>query len=308
LRAKAFCPGHITGFFEICDQASDPLKRGSRGAGVSVNRGVTTDVIVEESARPAVEVFINGKIDEAPVTRSVINRILESKNDGTKKRVIVNHETQVPVGCGIGSSGAGAWGTALALNQLLKLNLTHDKVGQIAHRAEVENRTGLGTVPAQQRGGIEIRTKPGAPGIGHVDQIPFNPDLRVVCSSFGSISTKSMLSNPKVRTKINEFGAGLVQEIVKRASPEELMRLSRMFSEKTKILSQTLKAGLKLLDEKGFHNCSMALFGETIFTFVWTSEVEDATRILKEWNGRGETFSAQVDLIGARLMECERDD
>jgi pantoate kinase len=308
LRAKTFCPGHITGFFEICDQPSNPLKRGSRGAGVSVNKGVTTEVIVEESVRPIVEVYINGKIDKAPVTRSVINHILESKNDITKKRVIVNHETQVPVGCGIGSSGAGAWGTALALNQLLKLNLTHDKVGQIAHIAEVENRTGLGTVPAQQRGGIEIRTKPGAPGIGHVDQIPFNPDLRVVCSSLGSISTRSMLSNPKVRTKINEFGAGLVQEIVKKASPEELMRLSRMFSEKTELLSQTLRAGLKLLDEKGFHNCSMALFGETIFALVWSGEAEDATKILREWNGRGETFSAQVDPIGARLMECEGDD
>jgi len=308
LRAKAFCPGHITGFFEICDQFSDPLKRGSRGAGLSVDKGVTTEVLMEKSSHAVVEISINGRIEDAPVTRSIVQQMLKSGREAGVRRIEVKHETHIPVGCGIGSSGAGAWGTALALNQLLDLHLTYDRVGQIAHRSEVENQTGLGTVSAQQRGGIEIRTEPGAPGIGHVDQIPFDPDLRVVCSSQGPISTKSMLSNPKVRTKINQYGGDMVKKIREDASPEELMHLSRAFSEKTMLLSQSLKEGLQLLDKKGYTTSSMALFGETLFAIGLADQTEEILRILKEWNKKGETFTANIDSIGARMVECEQDE
>jgi len=308
LHAKAFCPGHTTGFFEICDESDEPLKRGSRGAGVSIKIGVTTEVTIEGSSSAKIETYINGKVSSAPVTMSVVNHMLKLKRDTSKWRIIVNHNSQVPVGCGLGSSGAGAWGTALALNHLLKLNLTHDKVGQVAHQAEVENKTGLGTVPGQQKGGIEIRTEPGAPGIGHVDQVPFNPDLRVVFSSMGPISTKSMLSNPNLRTRINEIGGKLVQQFANNASPREFMRLSRRFSEQTQLLSKNLQIGLKLLDEHGFRSSSMALFGETVFSLVWVDEAKDVLRVLKTWNKQGGTFSAEIDAIGARLVECERDD
>ena len=306
--AKSFCPGHITGFFEICDRSDDPLKRGSRGAGLSTKRGVTTEVTIQKSSSPRVDVSINGRPDLAPVTRSVINYISEMSEKLGTAYTKVNHQSLVPVGSGMGSSGAGAWGTALALNQLLSLNLTNDRIGQIAHRAEVENKTGLGTVIAQQRGGIEIRTSPGGPGIGHVDQIPFNPDLRVVCSSSGAISTKSMLSDPNTRASINRFGGELVERIMNNASPKALMQLSREFSEQTKLPSENVKTGLRMLDEEGFHDCSMALFGETIFSMVWEDETEAVTKVLKNWNKQGETFSTEIEITGARIVGCEKND
>jgi pantoate kinase len=308
LRAKAFCPSHITGFFEIHDESDDPLRRGSRGAGISIKLGVTTEVTIEESTSVKVKTTINDKVISAPVTRSVVGHMLGLKRDAGKWLIEVRHNCEVPVGCGLGSSGAGAWGTALALNHLLKLSLTYDRVGQIAHQAEIENRTGLGTVLGQQRGGIEIRTESGAPGIGHVDQVPFNPDLRVVFSSTGPISTKSMLSNPKIRARINEFGGQLVNQFASNASPREFMLLSRRFSEQTQLPSKNLQAGLKLLDEHGFASSSMAMFGETIFSLVWVDQTEDIMRVLKKWNNKGGTFSAEIDSMGARLVECARDD
>lgn len=307
MRGKAFCPGYITGFFEICDELSDPLRRGSRGAGVSITKGVFTEVTIEESSSTKVQSYINGKLSLAPVTRKVVSQMFALRKDRRDWQVSVRHDSQVPVGCGIGSSGAGAWGTALALNYLFQLNLTHDRIGQVAHQAEVDEKTGLGTVLAQQKGGIEIRTSPGAPGIGHADQLPFNPDLRIVYSSIGPISTRAMLSDPAVKAKINEFGAEYVQQLSNNASPKELMSLSRRFAEQTQLLSRELRIGLELLDEHGFRDSSMALFGETIFSLVWIEEVETVADVLRQWNQKGETHSAEIDVIGARLVECERD-
>jgi hypothetical protein len=50
------------------------------------------------------------------------------------------------------------------------------------------------------------------------------------------------------------------------------------------------------------------LFGETIFSLVWVDEVEDVLSILRTWNKQGGTFSAEIDPIGPRLVESERDD
>ena len=44
------------------------------------------------------------------------------------------------------------------------LGLTSLEVYQLAHSAEVELRTGLGTVLGQFCGGLEVREKEGAPG------------------------------------------------------------------------------------------------------------------------------------------------
>jgi pantoate kinase len=273
-----------------------------------MKRGVITRVTTQQSSSPKVEVNINGKPDSAPVTRSVVNYLSEISEDLGFLYTRIDHESLIPVGSGMGSSGAGAWGTALALSHLLSLNLTLDRIGQLAHRAEVENKTGLGTVIAQQRGGIEIRVVPGAPGIGHVDQIPFDPDLRVVCSSAGPISTRSMLSDLTTRARINRFGGELVKRIIDRASPNTFMRLSREFFERTKLPSKNVEVGLKMLDEEGFHDCSMALFGETIFALAWIDETERIVKVLRNWNKSGVTFSTEIDVAGPRIVGCEKND
>ena len=49
--ARAFVPGHVTGFFTV-DRDGDPTKAGSRGAGLALSDGVTVTV------RPAEETTV----------------------------------------------------------------------------------------------------------------------------------------------------------------------------------------------------------------------------------------------------------
>ena len=80
----------------------------------------------------------------------------------------IEHEISIPVGYGLGSSSAVALSLSLALDQALNTKLDKNTIGQIAHNAEVNCKTGLGDVLASFHGGFEIRVKPGAPGIGTV--------------------------------------------------------------------------------------------------------------------------------------------
>src|SRR5512137_742081 len=70
MKGKAFCPGHITGFFQIMEH-KDPLRSGSRGAGLCVSLGATSTVMMEEGNGEVI-VTINGKEEKAPVTVAAV--------------------------------------------------------------------------------------------------------------------------------------------------------------------------------------------------------------------------------------------
>jgi len=170
---KAFSPGGITSFFEICDRTlegipiSDELKIGARGGGFVISKGVFTEISVDNAENNHIQIFINGKIrPDAYTTKTVVNTLL-TKTPKTYS-VTVKHYVEIPVAAGFGSSGAGALGTALALSKALNLSLTYNQLGQIAHVAEVKCKTGLGTVGPQMLGGCIITQEPGSPGCMHM--------------------------------------------------------------------------------------------------------------------------------------------
>ncbi|MHA1595441.1 MAG: pantoate kinase [Candidatus Baldrarchaeia archaeon] len=297
-RAKAFCPGHITAFFEICTEDPDPLKKGSRGAGVSISRGVVTIVELRESDRTTVNVYINGEVSDAPVSKTAALKILNLVDD--KYDVRIFHELEIPVGAGFGASGAGAFSTAIAISMALNLPLTLTKIAQIAHISEIECMTGLGDVIAQFHGGVEIRTKAGAPGVGEVQKILVDPDVRVVCASSGVIETKKILADPGKRKKINMIGRSFIEQIIKTPTITRLMELGRMFSVKTGLASLKVLKILKEFENVGIGGASMVMLGESIFCFAWKEDAQMIAESFKKFMPDAWVSVAEIDFCGAR--------
>jgi pantoate kinase len=299
--AQAFSPAHITGFFQICDQPSDSLQKGSVGAGFSITRGVTTKVQIKESAKNSVKITINGNIAKsAPVSGHVVNAFLALA--GGSYEVLVEHHVGVPVGCGFGSSGAGALSLALALNEALNLSLSREEAAQIAHIAEVECKTGLGTVIAETYGGAEIRIKPGAPGVGQLKHIQVNYDHIAACLSFGSIATKDILTSKTARQRINKLGGDLVERLVRHPTIPNFLKLSRMFAEHAGFISKQLRNVLNETDRAGL-TCSIAMLGDTLFTIVRRDQIEKVKEILsRHVTSQGNIIIAEIDTQGARLL------
>lgn len=300
--AASFSPAHITGFFQIFDKPRNPLFRGSRGAGISLAKGVKSTVRLRKSPRRSVKIKINGRTTEtAHVSSSVVDAFLSIA--GEDYRIEIEHEIGVPIGCGLGSSGAGALGLALALNEAFGLKLSKIEAAQVAHIAEVKCKTGLGTVIAELSGGLEIRVKPGAPGIGEVKPIKVYGDYVLVCLPFGPISTKKALTNPKLRRLINKHGGKLVDELVAQPSVDKFLELSHSFAEDTMLITDRVGKVLTDADSHGFAS-SMAIFGETAFSLVKQNEVEELLRIFrKHAQSQHDIINAEIDFAGARILQ-----
>ena len=297
--ASAFVSGHITGLFQICDESEDPLKKGSRGVGFSITRGIHTTVRATEAERGSVTISINGKRTKAAVVSENVASKMVSLY-GRLCKIEVRHEAGIPIGSGFGASGAGSLGLALALNEAMDLDLPRIEAARVAHIAEIECKTGLGTVLAGLAGGFGVITRAGGPGIGETLKFKHSADLSAVCLHFGPISTKEALSNPGLRRRINELGGRFVEEIWRNQRLELFLRLSRSFTEHVGLITPRIRSVLERTDEEGFV-CSMAMFGETVFSLVDSRDAEKLLKVMAETAPSYDVFIDRIDTRGARL-------
>jgi pantoate kinase len=298
--AQAFVPGHITGFFRIHDDAKDPLLRGSTGAGFSVEIGTHTKVSIIENDTPEITTTFNNEAIDAPVTRTVVQRMVEKYERQLKVNVM--HKSSLTSGAGFGSSGAGALGTALALGHLLDPTMSNDAAACYAHEAEVVNHTGLGDVIAQTKGGLEIRVHPGGPGIGEVVRMENSVPASVVLAGAPGIYTRDVLTNPESRTRINKAGDRLVRRMTKRRDLNTFISCSRKFTNSIGLATERVINSLHDLDVAGFSQSSMVMLGDSVFCFCDDSESGSVIDILGGYWDKFQVTATSVSEIGGRLV------
>lgn len=290
MKCSVFVPSHITGFFEIVDHPN-PLKKGSRGAGLVIDKGIITKIKIRDGN--SIKIRINGKYDprNATITEKTLE-ILKRDFNLEYNEIKIEHDVQVQIGAGFGTSAAFALGTSLGVSKILELPLTFNKAAQIAHMAEVEMKSGLGDVIGEISGGIPLRVKEGAPGIGVTDKMILNDskELFVISKTFGEINTADIIEDPIYKKKINEMGRNLLQELIKNPKPQKFMELSRKFAENTELMSSEVKETVEILENETI-GASMAMLGNTAFAI---SENEDTSL-----DG---AIVAKIDHLGCRFL------
>jgi len=269
---RAYAPAHITGFFAV-RQHQDPVKAGSIGCGLCLEAGVTATITVDPSYMGSLIRF-NGKQIDLPTVEYVIKGLLEPGHS----QVIIDLESDIPLGFGFGISGAAALASALALNAVFDLHKTVNQVASIAHCAEVMNKTGMGDVSGQCAGGVVIRIKPGAPGTGQIDTIPFSQtEVSWVC--LGEINTASVLGNKEALNSINRVGSNALTTLLKSPGLKNFMSISREFALQTDLISSRALDVMEAVEARG-QSASIAMLGDTVFTLGKCS-------VLKEFGSVG---------------------
>jgi len=301
VEATAFCPAHVTGFFKanLGENQEVAEKFGSMGAGFSIKEGVTTKVIISSrnNQHSRFRISIKGfQSDKTDVSEFVLKEFLKL---GNFEDVFfdIEHQISIPVGYGLGSSGAVALSLSYALDQVLELKLNKIEIGKIAHIAEINCKTGLGDVLASYHGGFEIRVKPGAPGIGKVEKINVD-NISIIMICFSPISTNKFIQEHL--SKINGLGGKMVNKLLESKDYNNFQDMSLEFAKYINVMTPRMEKLIEELSLNGIKS-GIALFGETVFTMIPKISKNKVLDIFKKYP-EGKIIISQLDVQGARVL------
>lgn len=227
---------------------------GSIGVGFTINKGVEAEI--SKSKKTAV--YFNKEYIHFPTVESVIRRLTDKKI-----RVLLN--SPLPLGYGFGLSGASALATAFALNKELNLSKNRDELVRIAHIAEIENKTGLGSVGTQATGGFLLKTSPGLPV--KTIKYPFIKE-KIHLYIIDRLLTSEVLSNKNNWRQINKAADFELKKIsgMKNPSFNDMVDASYYYALKSKLLTNP-----KLLEiingiRKKSGHASITMLGQVVLS------------------------------------------
>ena len=282
---KAWCPGHVTGFFVIEDVAAIPEKKGSRGVGFCTELGAIADV---QETDGLTSVSFGEDRAEAPVTK----RALQLLAPDAQFDVRIDH--QAPMGQGFGMSAAGTFAACLAAAVALDIKDPKYAALKATHIAEVENRTGLGDAVAQSLGGFVHRLEPGVPPHGELQVLKILPKDVVFCILGPPIKTSAVLADQEMRARIKESGELCLRDFEWLPGFDEFVGISWVFARDSGLATERMAEALESLGSVG--KGSMVMLGNCIFAFG------DAEAAEKALAGFGTVIRTNVTMSGPCII------
>ena len=283
---SVFVPSHITGFFEII-QNSNPLLKGSKGAGITLDEGVVTNTKIKDGNGNII-INVNNKEDSLnTISKKTVKIILDRYNVNIQDYdIYINHDSKLPIGAGFGTSAAFALGISFTLPKLMGINISFKEAGEIAHLAEISQSSGLGDVISEMFGGCVIRLNEGSPVKGIIDKIPITKPIYVITKTIGLLETKDIIENPIHQKHINQSGSILLNRLINNPSISNFMKLSRKFANDTQLISKEIAEIINILDEETL-GASMAMLGNTAFALSYIPDTTIDNPIITKINTKG---------------------
>ena len=283
---SVFVPSHITGFFEII-QNSNPLLKGSKGAGITLDEGVVTNTKIKDGNGNII-INVNNKEDSLnTISKKTVKIILDRYNVNIQDYdIYINHDSKLPIGAGFGTSAAFALGISFTLPKLMGINISFKEAGEIAHLAEISQSSGLGDVISEMFGGCVIRLNEGSPVKGIIDKIPITKPIYIITKTIGLLETKDIIENPIHQKHINQSGSILLNRLINNPSISNFMKLSRKFANDTQLISKEIAEIINILDEETL-GASMAMLGNTAFALSYSPDTTIDNPIITKINTKG---------------------
>lgn len=252
MSVTAHAPGSVTTIFAPRDGEA------SLGISFATEDGVTATV---ERARDAL-VYLDGRPAQVEPVMGLLDRL-----DVT---ATVRLDTEIPIGCGFGASGAATLATALAANERFDLGHDRDALVQASHRAEVEAGTGLGDVFIQSRGGLVWDTGDGLERATPTDRIEYE--------SFGGITTAAVLGDEGTMDRVADAGRNALASLDPDGPIPALFDASWQFAQETGLATERVAEAVAAVQEVG-GAATMAMIGETVVATEADGVLERETRI-----------------------------
>ncbi len=273
-----FAPASLTCFFSPKID-KDPLRSGSLGVSIALDMGV----MVKVEPSDGIEVVVNGETWDFSTVKFVAEKL------GFEGKISVDMD--LPAGCGFGMSGASALATAFAINEALSLNRSFFELSDLAHKAEVVSRTGLGDVVTQSFGGVVVRKSASCPSKCAIDRFLWNLNLDILI--MGELPTEMILSEFSL-DKIAKVGRDCLREFLRNPSVASLFDQSKRFAIETGLIDvdPAVRDAVEAVESEG-GLASMVMLGRTVFAVRGD--------VLKDF--KGIYIKTKVDHCGVRMLD-----
>jgi len=293
--AIAFAPAAITNFFEI--QYNSPQPSGATGGGYVLSKGSLSTATVDRDGGPGVSTSVNGDSSyNARTTRRAVNLLLSEC--GSKARISLKQEVQTPIGAGFGASAASATSAVFAAGAALGLKQSKASLALCAHRAEILEQTGLGTVSVIfDSVGAGAITVPGIPGEEKFVTVDVPSDTHIVTAFVAPFDKRDALSSSVVSRRINELGHVSLLSFLADPTLDNLAKEGERFSSALGLESVEVKKLIALAKSAGATYASQNMIGYSVHSLV---DQDQAARVAEALRSFSSDVRVDIFEVGSR--------
>lgn len=301
-RASAFAPAAITNFFEVAyDSSSRPT--GATGGGYVLSKGTTSTAIL--LPRPGmVETTVNGdRKYDARTTRRAVGLLFAGEGLRTPSAAI-EQTVETPVGSGFGSSAASATSAVYAAAAAAGVSGPKARLARYAYRAEIIERTGLGTVSVvYDFAGAGAIMNPGEPGESAFRAVRLPPGTRVVTAFVRPFDKRGALSSPSATRRINRLGRESLRSFLADPTLDNLGAQGEAFSGRLGLESPEVKKLIAAAKGAGADHASQNMIGYSVHC---VSSLESSARVERALRGFGRGVRVDVFEVGTKKARVLR--
>jgi pantoate kinase len=223
--------------------------------------------------------------------------LLESK--GRRPGGISLEQTvETPIGSGFGASGAGAVSAVYAVAAAANIKATKGELALFAHKAEIIESTGLGTVSVvYDSAGAGAITVPGKPGAAEFVNVEVPMGTRIVTGSFAPFDKKDALTSKRISQRINSLGRNALNNFLADPSLETLAGQGEYFSKHLGLESPEVKKMIKTAKSSGATHASQNMIGYSVHAVV---DSDSAARVASALRSLSKSIRVDVFYVGSQ--------
>lgn len=229
-----------------------------------LSQGADSQVTYVADVPFAISTVVNGDPGyNARTTRRALQLLVESGL--AEGKLIVEQTVKTPIGSGFGASAASALSAVYAASAAIGFKLAKYEVAFFAHRAEIIEQTGLGTVSVVYKGtGAGAIVMPGKPGIARFRTVKVPKDLRIVTAYLAPYDKKDALSSSSISERIDKLGREALSSFVQDPTIDTLTSEGEKFSRNLGLESPEVKKLISVAKSNGAMSASQNMIGYAI--------------------------------------------
>jgi pantoate kinase len=246
---------------------------------------------------------VNGDMTiDARTTRRAVELML-AETGHRPARLTLEQFVDTPIGSGFGSSAASAVSAVYATASAADVKMPKRELALFAHRAEIFEQTGLGTVSVVYNyTGAGAITKPGEPGTAEFVNVKVPGDIRIVTAYVAPFDKKVALTSRTMSEKINRLGREALNSFLADPSLDALAQEGERFSERLGLESLEVKKLIKIAKSAGASYASQNMIGHSVHSVVDSDRSKKVAKAFRDVGSKVRVDTFHVGTRKARVL------